>query len=123
MKKDRVYIFVDKNLTNPQKVVQSTHLGIESQKQYPSEVHPSVIVLAISLDQINYIKETLIKRSIKFVDFYEPLFDKITGIATEPISKDIGKYLQHFPTIKEKDFINNNLLLSRNEIVKINKEK
>lgn len=97
--KDRVYIFLDKTLTNPQKIVQSTHLGIESNRQFPSETHPSVIVLSVTPEQFLSIKQTLEKRSIKCVDFYEPLFDKVTGIATEPISKETGKYLQHYPMI------------------------
>lgn len=104
-KKERVYIFLDKTLTNPQKAVQATHLGIESGRHFPCDVHPSVLVLAINLSQSSEIKATLTKRGIKFVEFYEPLFDKVTGIATEPISMDVGKYLQHYPMLKDKDFI------------------
>lgn len=110
--KNRVYIFLDKNLSNPQKIVQSTHLGIESARKFHAEIHPSIIVLSITLEEIESIKTTLMKRDIQFVDFYEPIFDSITGLATEPISKDQGKYLQHFSTIKEKDFLNQSIIWS-----------
>lgn len=102
--KNRVYVFLDKNLNNPQKLVQSTHLGIESTRKFPSNVHPSVIVLSIDLNQVDNIKKTLTQRGIQFTDFFEPLFDSVTGLATEPISKEQAKYLQHFAMIKEKDF-------------------
>lgn len=108
-KKDqKVYIFLDKTLSNPQKIVQSTHLGIESNRHYPCDHHPSVVVLSVTSDQFEEIKKTLNKREIKSIDFYEPLFDKVTGIATEPITPNKGKYLQHFPMIKDKDFISEN---------------
>jgi hypothetical protein len=102
--KDRVYIFLNKELSNPQKIVQSTHLGIESSRHYKSDIHPSVIVLSITLKELDSIKQTLQKRNINFVDFFEPLFNSVTGLATEPISKDQAKYLQHFAMIKDKDF-------------------
>lgn len=102
----RIYIFLNKHLSNPQKIVQAVHLGVESGRTFDlSEEHPSVIVLAIELKDIEKIKEYLNKKSIRCVDFYEPLLKSVTGLATEPISLDTGKFLQHFPTIKEKDFM------------------
>ena len=103
--KDRVYIFLDKSISNPQKTVQSAHLGMESIRHFSCEVHPSVIVLAINLNEIEKIKEYLSKKGIRFVEFFEPLFDKISGISTEPISKETSKVLQHYSTIKDRDFI------------------
>lgn len=103
--KDRVYVFLNKELSNPQKTVQVAHLAMESARKFPSESHPSLIVLAIDLSMIEGIKKYLLKKDIQSVEFFEPLFEEITGLVTAPLTKNQGKMLQHYPMIKDKDFI------------------
>ena len=105
MIKDRVYVFLNKELSNPQKTVQVAHLAMESARKFPSENHPSLIVLAIDLSMIEGIKKYLLKKDIQSVEFFEPLFESITGLVTAPLTAAQGKLLQHYPMIKDKDFL------------------
>ena len=103
--KRKIYIFLDKTLPNPQKVVQGAHLALESGRTFNTGgEHPSIVVLAISIEEMNNIQLYLEKQEIKNITFFEPLFNKHTGIATEVIDEARGKKLQHFSMIKNKHF-------------------
>jgi hypothetical protein len=79
--KNRIYILLDQSLSNQQKVVQAAHLSLE------------------------VIREYLAKKRIDSVDFYEPLLEAVTGIATVPLTPADGKFLQHLPMLKSRDFL------------------
>lgn len=103
--KRRIYIFLDKTLDNPQKVVQGAHLALESGRTFNTEGdHPSIIVLAISTEEMDNIQLYLEKQAIKNITFFEPIFNKHTGIATEIIDEKRAKKLQHFSMMKNKHF-------------------
>ncbi len=100
-----MYILLDEDLSNPQKVVQSSHLALEATRSLgPLLEHPSIIVLKIKKTQIEDLKSFLDLKGIKYVTFYESLVSKITGIATIPLTKQEGKTLQHLPMLKNEDF-------------------
>lgn len=104
--KNRIYILLDKSLTNQQKVVQAAHLSLEvARLKGISGEHPSIIVLGIHRDSLDQIRKYLAKKNLEHVDFYEPLLNFITGIATVPLSIDEGKLLQHIPMLKSHDFL------------------
>lgn len=103
-----MYILLDKTLSNPQKVVQSSHLSLESTRILgPFLEHPSIIVLKIKPQQIEDLKKYLDLKEIKHITFYENLLKKITGIATIPLTKEEGKLLQHLAMLKDEDFKEN----------------
>ena len=104
--KNRIYILLDAALSNQQKVVQAAHLSLEVVRlRGTSEEHPSIIVLAIDQNSFAHVREYLQKKKLEYVDFYEPLLGFVTGLATIPLTPDQGKLLQHFPMLKNKDFL------------------
>ena len=102
----RTYVFIRKDLSDAQKVVQASHLALESGYCFgkPKCGHPSIIILAVSRDEFDRIRLYLAKKDIKIVDFYENDISDLTGIATEPLSEEKSKYLQHFKLLKGTDF-------------------
>ena len=104
MPNKRVYIFLNKELSDPQKIVQSSHLALESAREFQIEHHPSIIVLGIVRSNLMDIEKYLKAKNIKFVNFFEPDINEVTGLATQPLDTVTSKLLQHFPMIKIKDF-------------------
>lgn len=104
----RTYVFVRKDLSDPQKVVQASHLALESGLTFgrPSDgsIHPSIIVLSVERLEFDRIKNYLEKKNIRFVDFYENDIEDLTGVATEPLTTHQGRYLRHYKLMKERDF-------------------
>jgi hypothetical protein len=102
----RIYIFLRKDLSNPQKVVQSSHLSLESCHKFgmPITGHPSIIVLKINRADLELINTFLDKKNIKSVSFFENDISDFTGIATEPLTIEQSKQLSQFKLLTLKDF-------------------
>ena len=77
--KKRIYVILDKTLSDPQKVVQSSHLALESGYVFgrPKEGHPSIVILAVNPENIPSLRLYLEKKGVKFIDFYEFTFDSM----------------------------------------------
>jgi hypothetical protein len=104
--KNRIYILLDQSLSNQQKVVQAAHLSLEVIRLKGSlDYHPSIIILAVNANSFSQLREYLAKKRIDSVDFYEPLLEAVTGIATVPLTPADGKFLQHLPMLKSRDFL------------------
>jgi hypothetical protein len=104
MQKERIYVFLDLSLSNQQMLVQTGHLSYESSRKFPSDSHPSIILLAMQPQDMEKIKSHLDNLNIKNVIFFEPDLNKNTGVATEPLTKEQAKKLSEFRLIKKNDF-------------------
>lgn len=103
----RIYIFLRKDLSNPQKVVQSSHLSLESCHKFgvPKTGHPSIIVLKIKREDLEKVNLFLNKKNIKSVSFFENDINDFTGLATEPLTKEKAKVLSSYQLLSNKDFV------------------
>lgn len=102
----RIYIFLRKDLSNPQKVVQSSHLSLESCHKFgvPETGHPSIIVLRTERKDLDKINSFLSEKNIRSVSFFENDISDFTGIATEPLTKEQAQCLKKFQLLSQKDF-------------------
>lgn len=100
-----MYVFVRKDLSHPQQVVQACHAAIESSRHFISldSEHPSVIVCGVR-DESNLwkIHRRLERLGVQFRDFYEPDIDnQLTAIASSPISGANRETFKHYQLLQE----------------------
>ena len=85
-----IYIFVRRDLSMPQQVVQSCHAAVEAAKFYLGESldHPSIIVCGVKTETaLRNVQSFLHTSKIRFREFIEPdIGCQLTALATEPIS-------------------------------------
>ena len=94
-----MYVFVRRDLSLPQQIVQASHASAKIGEDYHSDTN---IVLFDSTNELS-LKETadyLKHNEIKFNMFYEPDVDEFTSIATEPLLGDKRKLLNKFRLYK-----------------------
>jgi hypothetical protein len=101
-----VYIFIRKDLPNPQKIVQSSHAVWELSKIHNLEAHPSVIVIGVNseLQLKNQIKKF---RDLGFnvSEFREPLFNnEITAAAILTTTLEERFAFKKFNLLSENSF-------------------
>lgn len=84
-----IYVFIRKDLSLPQQVVQSSHACIEAAKSFLSNdlEHPHLVVLGVKGEhQLYTAAQKLDKAGIRYRTFIEPdRNDEATAIATEPV--------------------------------------
>ena len=104
--KKHFYVFVRKDLSLPQQIVQSIHAAYEAAlhiTENDGEINSTVLCQAESEKQLLEISEYLDYRGIKHKTFVEPdIGHQHTSIATEPLTKKQRKYLSKFPLWKEE---------------------
>lgn len=101
-----VYIFVRKDLPNPQKVVQASHAAWELSKVHQLENHPSMVVIGLnSAIQITNQFFKFKELGIEVVAFYEPLINnEMTSfaiLAKTPAEREVFK---KFNLLSENSF-------------------
>ena len=85
-----IYVFVRRDLSHPQRVVQVGHALVEAQKNFPYKgEHPYIIVLGVKSEKkLCEALDFLQDRSIMCVGFREPdRGNELTAIATAPLPK------------------------------------
>ena len=91
-----VYVFVRKNLSHPQQIVQACHAVAEVTRYCPPPdgVIPNLVLLGVN-DESRLFKcqSKLDKANIRYKVFFEPDINQFTALATEPVS---GETRQHF---------------------------
>jgi hypothetical protein len=99
-------VFVRRDLSLPQIVVQASHACIESAKAFlPEDLeHPHLVVLSAKDQAFLYkIAKKLDACSVKYKMFIEPDRDnEATSLATEPIFEDKRKIFKNYQCLKEK---------------------
>lgn len=84
-----MYIFVRKDLSSSQIVVQAAHAAVESARKHlkHDDIHPHFVLLSVNnLDELIKVANKLEKENILFEIFFEPDIGEHTSIATELIT-------------------------------------
>lgn len=98
------YVFVRQDLSQSQRVVQSSHACIEAARQFldKTDEHPHLVVISVpDLDQLMEIASYLDSKMVRFVAFFEPDISQYTSIATEPVRAESRKLFRKFKLLKE----------------------
>ena len=108
--KRHVYIFVSKDLTSSQQVVQASHAAINATAAFDLGSlpdHPHLVILAVKNEsKLLRAQEYLKQNNIQYTSFYESDFDdKLTSIATEPIQEHQRSIFKKFQCLKSKEII------------------
>ena len=93
------YIFIRKDLSVEQQIVQASHAALEAGFRFTQPEKTSHIVL-IGIDgqeELEKISSYLIDENILHEMFFEPDYDGYTSIATQPIFGEQRKPLKKFP--------------------------
>lgn len=96
-----MYLFVRKDLSTPQQIVQTAHAVDELNKKHP---HPPgnfmVLCPAASEEDLFKISEWLMHHDIIHEIFYEPDLQSYTSIATKPLIGEQRKPLRRYQVMK-----------------------
>lgn len=95
-----MYVFVRKDLTHSQQVVQASHACIEASRTYlelDSE-HPHLVVFGVkNLNKLKKCIEHLKQVVIEYKEFLEPdIGNELTAVATVPLSGEIRQHLAKY---------------------------
>lgn len=108
MNKKYVYLFIRRDLSNPQKIVQSCHAAMEMSRHHMNteDEHPSLVVIGIkSEEKLKNASSRIQGLGIDIKEFYEPLFDnQLTSFATAPVGEEIREHFKKYNLIKEESF-------------------
>ena len=101
-----IYVFVRRDLSSPQRVVQVGHCLIEVQKKFPYQGdHPYLIVMGMKSEKsLRNVLDFLQERGIMGVEFREPDRDnELTAVATQPLPKteETKRIFKKFQLLKE----------------------
>lgn len=97
------YVFVRKDLSFPQIIVQTAHVTLElARSGFCSTSHPHLVVLEVDNEnELLKIPEMLHNLGIRYTPFIEPDRNfETTAIATEPISGEKRKHFREFKLLK-----------------------
>lgn len=94
------YLFIRKDLSGPQRIVQTAHAAHEAGERFGAHSHMALLGIA---DQHGLIKAAnhLDQCGIKYQMFYEPDIESYTAIATEPLAGDRRQPLRRYSLLKE----------------------
>lgn len=99
-----IYIFLRKDLSNEQKVVQASHIAYNVAKETNLGYHPSVIILKVNNEE----KLKVIYEKFKFKNpsvFYEPILNNsLTGIGLLASTDEDRDLFKKYQCLKNKDF-------------------
>lgn len=104
--KPYLYIFIREDLSNPQKVVQSSHLAWEVSKKYNLDIHPSMIVIgAKDLNYLHRQKELFQEKQMEVLSFIEPMFNnEMTAIGILTMNNEERSHFRKFQLLKPSSF-------------------
>lgn len=108
MENPYTYIFIRKDLTLPQQIVQASHAALQGGHVFGSASSTSFIVLIGMKTEADLLKTSMYleKKNIEYEIFHEPDNDiGYTAIATKPLFEDQRKFLQHFDLYKETKYV------------------
>ena len=96
-----IYIFIRKDLSQAQQIIQAAHVMYEVGIQQPEKNWPFAVLFGVAdeselLDARGYLKEHSIKHEI----FYEPDISATTAIATFPLTGAEREPLAGFETME-----------------------
>lgn len=106
MSNNYVYILLRKDLSNSQRVVQSSHVAWEISKKHSLNEHPSVIVIGIK-DEPKLIKEwnRIKSKEMDVTTFYEPLFEnKLSCIAVLTKTESEREFFKRYNLLSNESF-------------------
>lgn len=94
------YLFIRKDLSGPQRIVQTAHAAHEAGERFGAHSHIALMGIA---DQRELIKAANYpdRCGIQYQMFYESTTSEYTAIATEPLSGDRRKHLRRYSLLKE----------------------
>ena len=101
-----IYVFVRKDLSSSQQVVQTAHAVIESTKHSPyTWRHPTVIVFGIGKEvKLRKLSKEIEEKGIEIYRFHEPdRFNELTAFATECVNEEQKYIFERFMLLWEKN--------------------
>lgn len=92
------YIFCPNDLSESQKLVQSSHVSIEMARKFKLDYHPSLVCLKVKDEKkLKKVILELIDYGINFTIFREPdINNRITCVATEPLFNNKRDLLKRY---------------------------
>ena len=99
MDKQFMYLWVRRDLSTPQKIVQTAHASAAIGKRFHADTHIALMEAQDELDLQN-ISRYLDVHSIQHEVFFEPDLPGYTAIATEPLVGQRRKPLKHFSLMR-----------------------
>jgi hypothetical protein len=97
-------VFVRKDLSIPQQVVQTSHACIEVSRNYltPEATHPHLVVLSVeNEEQLKQYAEKMKKAGIQYREFIEPdIGNQWTAVASEPLTGDRRKHFSNYRLLR-----------------------
>jgi hypothetical protein len=107
--KNHVYVFVRRNLSVQQQLVQASHAFWESGRHLHENHldHPHLVVLGVSDEtELLTVSQYLNNIGIKHSLFRESYFDnEATALATQPIFEDQRPLFSHFKLLGKEDYV------------------
>lgn len=95
------YLFIRKDLTGPQQIVQAAHAALEAGHRFGEHSH---LICFGAQDEEDLLKQAryLDQQGIKFQMFHEPDNDTgFTAICTEPLQGDQRRPMRRFSLLRE----------------------
>lgn len=93
------YLFIRKDLTTPQQIVQTAHAAHQAGEQFGPHSHMALMG-ATNEQNLLKIAADLDDNGIKYQLFFEPDIDSYTAIATEPLSGERRQPLRRYSLLK-----------------------
>ena len=99
------YLFIRKDLSNPQQIVQASHAALQAGNRFGEHSH-LVLIGVESEDQLYKAADHLEQHQIEFEMFHEPDFDTgHTAICTRPLAGSERRPLRRFQLMKAEDAV------------------
>ena len=101
-------MFVRRDLSIPQQVVQACHAAIEAAPLLsPEDDHPHLVVLGVKSElQLRNALARLTRHGIRCKPFYEDdLGNQLTSFATEPISGDSRQLFKSYQCLRDDSLV------------------
>ena len=96
------YLFIRRDLSGPQQIVQSAHAALNAGKRFGSHSH-LVLIDTSSEQELFRTASHLNDHEIEFEMFHEPDHDTgYTAICTQPLTGDQRKPLRRFKLMQEQ---------------------
>lgn len=107
--KNHVYVFVRRNLSVSQQLVQASHSLWEAKSLHENHLdHPHLVVLGVSDEtELLTVSQYLNNIGIQHSLFRESYFNnEATALATQPILEDQRHHFSNFVLLGKEDYVN-----------------
>lgn len=95
------YLFIRRDLSKPQQIVQASHAALQAGNRFGAHSH-LVLIAVESEDELTKAADHLEQHDIEFEMFHEPDFDTgHTAICTRPLAGAERRPLRRFQLMKE----------------------